>query len=167
MGLKGMPIFDAICHALTTLSTGGFSPHDSSIEYYRLNGYAHFRLIEYSVAFFMMLGGINFLVHFRVLTGHIRALWDTLEIRYWWRFIAGFTLLIMLDHLRKSGVFTALATMDLAELEACFRNSLFQVISLLTTTGFGTKDINTDFFGIPSRQLFLVLNHFQLKVYNA
>ncbi|MHC4526406.1 MAG: potassium transporter TrkG, partial [Planctomycetota bacterium] len=77
--LEKMPVFDAICHSLTTLSTGGFSPHDASIEYYRINGHANYRLIEYTAAFFMMLGGINFLVHYRLLTGNVKALWDNLE----------------------------------------------------------------------------------------
>ncbi|HID56738.1 TPA: TrkH family potassium uptake protein [Candidatus Poribacteria bacterium] len=151
---EGMPLFDSICHALTALSTGGFSPHDSSIEYYSLAGYPRYRLMEYTLSFFMMLGGINFLVHYRVLTGDIRALWDNIEIRYWWRFIAVFTILIMVDHLRKVGISAAA---DPGELERSFRYSLFQVISILTTTGFGTKDIGSDFFPALSKQLFLVM----------
>ena len=159
--IERMPMFDALCHALTALSTGGFSPHDSSIEYYRLTGHPNYRLIEYTLTFIMMLGGINFLVHYRVLTRDVKALWDNIEIRYWWRLIAGFTSIIMIDHLRKAGVFSTLffhpAAVDVGELERSFRYTLFQVISLLTTTGFGTKDIGADFFPALSRQLFLVM----------
>ena len=159
--IERMPVFDALCHALTALSTGGFSPHDSSIEYYRLTGHPNYRLIEYTLTFIMMLGGINFLVHYRVLTRDVKALWDNIEIRYWWRLIAGFTSIIMIDHLRKAGVFSTLffhpAAVDVGELERSFRYTLFQVISLLTTTGFGTKDIGADFFPALSRQLFLVM----------
>ncbi len=159
--LEKMPVFDAVCHALATLSTGGFSPHDSSIEYYRLTNHPNYKLIEYTLTFFMMLGGINFLIHYRVLTRDIKALWDNVEIRYWWRLIAAFTAIIVIDHFRKtgalSGLFTRGTAIDLGECERSFRYSIFQVISVLTTTGFGTKDIGSDFFGAMSKQLFLVM----------
>ena len=161
LALEKMPVFDAVCHALTALSTGGFSPHDSSIEYYRLIGHPHYRLIEYTLTFIMMLGGINFLVHYRVLTRDVKALWDNLEIRYWWGLIAAFTFVIAMDHLRKTGVLGALfldpASVDFGALERTFRYTLFQVISILTTTGFGTKDIGSDFFPALSKQLFLIM----------
>jgi trk system potassium uptake protein TrkH len=161
LSIEKMPVFDAVCHALTALSTGGFSPHDSSIEFYRLSGHPNYRLIEYTVILFMMLGGINFLVHYRVLTRNFKALWDNTEIRYWWRFIAGFTAIIIIDHLYKSGAFAALfregTAINLSEFERTFRHSLFQVMSILTTTGFGTKDIGSDFFGALSKQLFLAM----------
>ena len=138
--LEKMPVFDSVCHALTALSTGGFSPHDSSIEYYRISGHPNFRLIEYTLTFLMMLGGINFLVHYRVLTRDFKALWDNTEIRYWWRLIAGFTAIIIVDHLYKSGAFAALfrggTAINLGEFERTFPHSLFQVMSILTTTGF-------------------------------
>ncbi len=161
LALEKMPVFDSICHALTTLSTGGFSPHDSSIEYYRLTGHPNFKLIEYTLTFFMMLGGINFLVHYRVLTRDFKALWDNVEVRYWWRLLTAFTVIIMLDHFRKTGLLTAIFTeptqLEPGEIENTFRTTIFQVMSVLTTTGFGTKDIGSDFFGAASRQLFLVM----------
>ncbi len=159
--IEKMPLFDSVCHALCTLSTGGFSPHDSSIEFYRLTGHPNYKLIEYTLTFLMMLGGINFLVHYRVLTKDFKALWDNLEIRYWWRLIAAFTVIIMIDHICKTGalkaVFTRGTAVNLGEVEQTFRYSIFQVISVLTTTGFGTKDIGSEFFGAISRQLFLVM----------
>lgn len=159
--MEKMPLFDSVCHALTTLSTGGFSPHDASIEFYRINNHPNYRLIEYTVTFFMMLGGINFLVHFRVLTGDFKALWDNLEVRYWWRLILAFTGLLIIDHMYKSGalkeLFTRGGSMSLSELEEIFRNTIFQVIGVLTTTGFGTKDIGGGYFPALSRQLFLVM----------
>jgi len=161
LAVEKMPVFDAVCHALTALSTGGFSPHDNSIEFYRLTGHPNFRLIEYTLTFLMMLGGINFLVHYRVLTKDFKALWDNTEIRYWWRFIAGFTIIIVIDHLHKTGAFSALfgrgEAISLGEFEHTFRNSVFQVMSILTTTGFGTRDIGSDFFGALSKQLFLAM----------
>ena len=159
--IERMPIFDSVCHSLTALSTGGFSPHDSSIEYYRLIAHPNYRLIEYTLTFIMMLGGINFLIHYRVLTGDFKSLWDNIEIRYWWRFIAAFTIIIMIDHLQKAGflatLFTHPAAVDVGEFEASFRYTIFQVISLLTTTGFGTKDVGSNFFPALSKQLFLVM----------
>ncbi|MHC4425309.1 MAG: TrkH family potassium uptake protein [Planctomycetota bacterium] len=161
LAIEKMPVFDAICHALTTLSTGGFSPHDQSIEFYRSTNHPNYRLIEYTLIFFMMLGGINFLVHYRVMTRDLKALWDNVEIRYWWRLVAAFTAVIVIDHLRKTGALGALFThgkaISLDEFERSFRLSLFQVMSILTTTGFGTQDIGSDFFGATSRQLFLAM----------
>jgi trk system potassium uptake protein TrkH len=161
LAIEKMPVFDAFCHALTALSTGGFSPHDSSIDFYRSIGHPNYRLIEYTVAFIMMLGGMSFLVHYRLLTGHVKALWDSVEIRYWWRLIVAFTVIIMVDRLHKSGLFGALLTgkgsLGAADMEETFRYSVFQVISILTTTGFATKDIGLDFFGVLARQLFLVM----------
>lgn len=159
--VEKMPLFDAVCHALTALSTGGFSTHDSSIEFYRLTGHVNYKLIEYSLTFIMMLGGINFLIHYRILTKDFKALWDNIEIRYFWRIIAGFTAIIIIDHLRQSGAIGALFKNGIAisfgELERSFRYSIFQVMSVLTTTGFGTKDIGSNFFGATSKQLFLVM----------
>lgn len=159
--LEKMPVFDAICHAFSTLSTGGFSPHDSSIEFYGITGHPNYRMIEYTVTFFMMLGGINFLIHYRVMTRDFKALWDNIEVRYWWRLIAAFTAVIIIDHLYKTGALSELFTrgtpVKLGEFERSFRYGIFQVISVMTTTGFGTKDIGSDFFGALSKQLFLVM----------
>lgn len=161
LALEKMPIFDAICHSLTTLSTGGFSVHDASIGFYSQTGHPNYRLIEYTLVFIMMIGGINFLVHYRLLTGDIKALWDNIEIRYWWRLIAVFVCIVVIDRLRKTGalsaVFTNGGTLDWLGIERAFRCSIFQVVSILTTTGFGTRDIGSDFFGALSRQLFLVM----------
>jgi len=161
LAVERMPVFDAVCHSLTALSTGGFSPHDSSIEFYRLTGHPNYRLIEYTLTFLMMLGGINFLIHYRVLTRDFKALWDNIEIRYFWRLIAAFTVIVIIEHLYKTGVLRALITrgtaVDIGEFERSFRHSIFQVMSILTTTGFATKNIGSDFFGTLSRQLFLVM----------
>lgn len=158
LAVERMPIFDAVCHSLTALSTGGFSPHDSSIEYYSLTGHPNSKLIEYTLTFIMMLGGINFLVHYRVLTKDFKALWDNIEIRHWWGFIAIFTILIMVDHLRRVGFFdTLFSAANVGEVESSFRYTIFQVIAILTTTGFGTKDIGGAFFPALSKQLFLIM----------
>ena len=152
--IEGMSIFDSICHSFTVIATAGFSTHDASIGYFSLSGHPNYKLIEYTTTFFMMLGGINFLVHYRIFTGDFRALWDSLEIRYWWTFIFTFTVLIMLDHLKKSGNFVAILT-DPKQIESLFRYTIFQVMSMITTAGFSTKDIGSDFFPALSKQVFL------------
>ncbi|MHC4630254.1 MAG: TrkH family potassium uptake protein, partial [Planctomycetota bacterium] len=106
LAIEGMPIFDTVCHALTALSTGGFSPHDKSIAFYA--GHHNYRLIEYTLTFLMMLGGINFLVHYRVLTKDYKALWDNIEIRYWWRLLLAFTIIIVIERFYRTGALGAL-----------------------------------------------------------
>ncbi|KPJ70907.1 MAG: hypothetical protein AMS14_09845 [Planctomycetes bacterium DG_20] len=151
--LEGLSVFDAVAHAMTALSTGGYSPYDASIAQYRQTGHPHFILIEYTVTVGMLLGGISFFVHYRVLRGGVRALWDSLEMRLWWAIVFGATALVMLDHFRKFG----LDPRDAATLEETFRTSIFQVVALVTTTGFGTRDIAADYFPGMAKQLFLVL----------
>jgi len=155
LALEGLSVFDAAAHAMTCLSTGGYSPHDLSIGYYRANAdaYPHYRLIEYTVTLGMLLGGINFFVHFRVLTGGVRALWDSLEMRLWWLFVAGAAAVIMLDHYRASPG----AGFEAGGVEPVFRTCLFQTVAILTTTGFATQDINSAYFPAAARQVFLAL----------
>ncbi len=161
LAIEKMPFFDSVCHALTAVATGGFSPHDSSIGYYFQTGHPHYRLIEYTLAIIMMLGGINFLIHYRIVTKDFKALWDNIEIRYWWRLIFGFVIIIMAERLYRAGFFEAIfspgVALDLGEVELAFRHGFFQVISILTTSGFTTMNISSDFFGVAAKQLFLVM----------
>ncbi len=144
--LEGTSVFDAFNHAFTTLSTGGFSPHNASIEYYKINGFANYKLIEYTIAAFMFLGGTNFVVHFRVLKGKIRTLWNNMEMKMWWGIIGITTFLIMWE----AGLF------DKA-IEPLFRKTIFQVLSVGTTTGYQTQYIGGPYFGALAKQIFLVL----------
>jgi hypothetical protein len=86
--VEGMSGFDALCHALTTISTGGFSTHDASIAYFKSLGPNRYIAIEYTVILFMILGSMNFLIHYRLFSKDIKALWDNLEIRSYWKMIA-------------------------------------------------------------------------------
>lgn len=156
----GMPWFESICHSFTTLSTGGFSPHDASINYYRLAGYSHYIWMEYILIIGMVMGGTNFLVHYRVLRGDIKSLVDNIEMKYWWGFIFFFVAVILFERYVKLDALSA-ASSGSANLfvsaEENVRYVLFQVISILTTTGFGTRDIAGSYFGQVARQLFLVM----------
>ncbi len=161
LAIERMPVFDAVCHSLSAVSTGGFSPYDSSIGHYFKTGHPNYRLIEYTLAFIMMVGGINFLIHYRLFTKDFKALWDNIEIRYWWRLITVFVIVIMVERLYRTGAFEAVfgrgVALDLGEVERSFRHALFQVISILTTSGFATMSIGSDFFGVAAKQLFLVM----------
>ncbi|MCK7509635.1 MAG: hypothetical protein MZV70_40055 [Desulfobacterales bacterium] len=84
----GMSFFDSACHSFAALATGGFSSYDASIEYYRTAGHPNYIWFEYVLIIGMLMGGINFLVHFRVLARHPKALIDNSEMRYWWGLIA-------------------------------------------------------------------------------
>jgi len=159
--LEKMPVFDSVCHSLTALSTGGFSTHDASIGYYKASGHPHYKIIEYTLTFIMMLGGINFLIHYRVFKGDFKALWDNIEIRYWWGLLFVFSFVIIVEHFYKSGalggLFAGDGSFNIRVVEEVFRKSIFQVMSILTTTGFGTEDIGSEFFGAVAKQLFLVM----------
>ena len=144
----GMKVFDSLCHSLTTLSTGGFSPYDESIDYFRQAGYAHYRAIEYTITFFMLLGGINFLLHFKLLTGSFREVFRDTELRFFLLLILAATGLILLDH--------GLSVSRSAPGEEDMRHTVFTVVSVITTTGFGTVDINDAFFPAMARQILLL-----------
>jgi trk system potassium uptake protein TrkH len=146
--VAGMGWFDALCHSLTTLSTGGFSTHDSSIAHFGNAGVGNPALIEWLLIAGMLAGGTSFLVHYRLLRGHGRALFDRGEARMWWSVIAVATCLISVEQLG-DGVFG-----DVGE---GVRSTLFQVVAIVTTTGFATEDIASAEYGAAARQIFLIL----------
>ncbi len=152
--LGGMNLFDSLNHSLTCISTGGFSTHDESIGFYAAHHYAHAHFLEYTVIFFMLAGGTNFLVHYKVATGKVWVLIRDFEMRWYWFLICLATFLVVLDHF----VHFPLGSSHLLErLRTVFRASLFQIASIITSTGFATKDINAAFFPALSKQIFLML----------
>ena len=158
--LAGVPLFDSIAHSFTTISTGGFSPYDASIEYYRLSGYPHYILIEYIIILGMIAGGTSFLIHFRLLNRSWRALYDNTEVRYWWGLIALFFVIIFAERLIRLETFANFSPFQLSYwkvVEEDFRIVLFQVVAIITTTGFATKDIAGPFFGSEATELFLIM----------
>ncbi len=146
----GLDFYEALIHSLTTLSTGGFSNHDASIGYYQQAGYPLYQWIEYTIMLFMFLGGINFLVHYKMLRENPRSIFRDVEAKVYMKIIAifsGITLFGIWLH----------QTASLTPLEEIFRKTLFQIISVITTTGFGTEDIGSSFFPAITKQLFLIL----------
>jgi len=122
--LGGMPVFDSICHALTTLPTGGFSPKNSSIAHYNS---AYF---DYTITIFMILAGINFSLHYQMLKGNSLAFWRDSECRFFLGLVLVLTLIITFNTLGPVYDNFAMA----------FRIAAFQVASIITTTGFATAD---------------------------
>ena len=149
--ILGLSLFDSVCHALTTLSTGGFSTYDASIDHFRQAGYRNYRLIEYTFTFFMLLGGINFLIHYKVMTGRFREAARDTEYRSFFYIVIAVVLLIFLDRAIN------LDEPVLRDFEPNLRTSLFTVSAIITTTGYGTVDINAPYFPALAKQLFLIL----------
>jgi len=89
----GMNLFDSLCHTFTTLATGGCSTRNISIEYY------HSPYFEAVLTVFMLIAGINFSLHYRLLLGNIKSFWGNSELRF---FLAVFliTSLIITINLR-------------------------------------------------------------------
>ena len=150
--LAGVSLFDSVIHTMTTLSTGGFSRYDASIAHFQQAGYANFRLIEYFIIFFMFAGGTNFLMHYKILQKNWRDVLANSEFKFYIKLIGLSTAVIMI-----SVYFAGKMSLDFSGVEAAFRTSLFQVLAILTTTGYETQYIGSPYFLIPARQLFLVM----------
>jgi len=150
--LEGMTLFDAINHTLTLVSTGGFSTHDASIAYF--SDFKFGALIEYTMIFFMIMGGTNFLLHYKISTGNWRALYEDFEMRLFWFIILGSFLLIGIDIYISHGhkLLTSWTTFHLH-----FRTTLFQTISVITSTGYATRNINDPYYPALAKQVFLLL----------
>jgi len=145
----GLSVFDAFTHSFTTLSTGGFSHYDASIAHYADSGYQNYILIEYVITFFMFLGGVNFLLHYRLFTKDFESIKKNSELKTFVRLILYSTIFI-------SVLIIVLNTAAALNVEEIFRKTLFQVVSIITTTGFGTHNINSSFFPAAARQIFIV-----------
>ena len=124
--VAGMALFDAICHAFSTVAIGGFSTHDLSI------GHFNSATIDLVAIVFMILAGINFSLHFFA--------WKNISIGHYRKdpeFKAYMVILLVLSII----VIGSLAIFGTyGDLEATFINGLFQSVSIATTTGFTTAN---------------------------
>ena len=123
--LTGMPLFDSVCNSFATLAAGGFSPHPQSIM-----GYDN-AAAEWVIIVFMFLAGANFALHYRTFRGEVSALPKDEEFRTY----AGIVLVttIMLAVFLRNAGSGAVDTI---------RTAMFQVLSIITTTGFASEDFN-------------------------
>ena len=127
--LLGMPLFDAVNHAMTTVATGGFSPHDESLAFYanRPSQFPNHVAMEVVITVFMLAGGINFFIHYRLVRRReFRALWDGLEMRILWAVLAATTVIVALVSWRSIG----------GSLSDWALRSGFAIASLISTTGY-------------------------------
>lgn len=147
LALLGMSAFDAICHAFGTMATGGFSTYNASLGHFVASN-ANGRAIEYTVIVFMILAGANFTLLYLVMIGRPIQMLRDIEFRTYLGIIAVVALLIA-----AFGFYAGDA--DFATWEGGFRNSLFQTVSIITTTGFGTADF--DRWNNSARMLLLLL----------
>ncbi len=121
--LGKMSLFDSICHSFATVATGGFSTKNDSVA-----GYSPY--VQYVVMLFMLLSGINFAVHLTMLKKDYRKALKNEELRTYLSiiFVAGMVITFIL-YANNSITF-----------ERAFRDSFFQVVSIITATGFATAD---------------------------
>ena len=122
--IGGMSLFDAVNHSFTTMATGGYSTKQASVAYWTSP------YIQYVITIFMIIAGTNFTVSFLMLTGKFKKALDNEELKYYLFFIAFFTVIIT----------TGLIFTTNLGLEQAFRDALFQVASIITTTGYATVD---------------------------
>ena len=119
----GMNFFDALTHSFSTLATGGFANYNTSA--------ANFSpYIQYVIIVFMILAGTNFTLHYFMLTGKWKKFLHNEEYKFYILFTFAFAVSITVLLLIERG----------GNVEETFREALFQVVSIVTTTGFVSSD---------------------------
>ncbi|MFQ5785030.1 MAG: TrkH family potassium uptake protein [Alphaproteobacteria bacterium] len=120
----GMTPFEAICHAMTTIPTGGYSTYDASIGHFRDNA------TEWVVSFFMVASGIPFLLYFQLARGHGGELWRNSQVRWYLALVAVVVLALTLW----------LWLVQDKQNHVALRHAVFNVISVATGTGYASTD---------------------------
>jgi len=119
-----LSFFDALNHTFTTMATGGFSTKNASVAAFN-SAY-----VDWVITVFMFLAGVNFSLHYLALRGRIGDFWRNEEFRFYLWLTLGGTLLLTLFNL--AGPYTSIGD--------SLRYSAFQVVSIMTTTGYATAD---------------------------
>ena len=119
----GMNLFDSLCHAFGTMATGGFSTQNDSVASFS-------PYIQYIIIIFMVLAGTNFTLHYYALLGKFSRVKQNEEFRYYISILFFVTLIISISIIIISNT----------GVEQIFRDTLFQVVSIVTTTGYVTSD---------------------------
>ena len=135
--LAGMSFFDAINHAMSTLSTGGFSTKNASVAHW--NGTP---VIQYIIMLFMFLAGTNFVLSYFAFKGKIQKILKDEEFKLYGTFIIGFTLIaVFVIYFKADPNASSIAHPQIfGAIESAVRHGLFQVLAVITTTGFVTAD---------------------------
>jgi len=133
----GMGLFDALNHALSTLATGGFSTKNISAAYWNDNP-----IIQYILIVFIFLAGTNFVISYFAFKGRIQKVLHDDEFRWYTGFIIIFTIITALVIYFQADL--SISSIDHPQVwgkgESAFRHALFQVLAIVTTTGFVTAD---------------------------
>jgi trk system potassium uptake protein TrkH len=138
--LAGMPPFDAICHSFTTMATGGFSTKNSSIEFYSS------AWIETIIIVFMFAAGVNFTLHFRLLTGRLKGLRKDGEFIFYAAALLLSACLVSMS-LTVAGSHGGIIP--------TIRHAVFQTVSIMTTTGYSST--NFELWPIGAQYILLLL----------
>ncbi|MGB5418917.1 TrkH family potassium uptake protein [Algibacter sp.] len=135
--VAGMSFFDAINHSMCTLSTGGFSTKNASVAYW--NGQP---IIQYIIIVFMFLAGANFVLSYFAFKGKVQKVIQDEEFKLYFKFIVVFTLIaaVIIYFKADASASSIVHPMVWGKAESSFRHALFQVLSVITTTGFITAD---------------------------
>ncbi|MCG8411169.1 MAG: TrkH family potassium uptake protein [Bacteroidales bacterium] len=110
--------FDAVCHSFATVATGGFSTKNTSIIDYSPT-------IQYIITFFMFLSGMNFVLHFMIFTGRFKKAFRDEELKYYIAIVLIITIILSYNNYS-----------FYKDIETSFRQSIFQIVSIITATGF-------------------------------
>ncbi len=120
----GMNFFDSVCHSFTTMATGGYSTKQASIAYFESP------YIQYIITLFMFIAGTNFILSYFAINLRFSKLWKNEEFRFYLSLVLFFVLILTVG----------LIFMEGYRIEESFRLASFQVVSIVTTTGFVTVD---------------------------
>jgi trk system potassium uptake protein TrkH len=133
-----MGVYNAIAHALTSLPTGGFSPEGRSIE-------AFSPAVQWAVILFMILAGTNFALFWYALVGRPRRLVGNSEFRAYLLAMGAVSALVTALLFTGAGLATAPENVPtiVGSVEHAVRQSAFQVVAIVTTTGYASMDFNT------------------------
>ncbi|MBT8253607.1 MAG: TrkH family potassium uptake protein [Bacteroidia bacterium] len=135
--LAGMSFFDAINHSMCTVSTGGFSTKNASLAHWNDTP-----MIQYIVMVFMFLAGMNFVLSYFAFKGRVQKIIKDEEFKLYWRFIFIFAIVAAIIIYFRADVSNSTIThpMVWGEAESAIRHGLFQVLAVVTTTGFVSAD---------------------------
>ena len=137
LNFAGMSLFDAINHSMSNIATGGFSTKNDSLSYWN-----SIPLVQYIIVFFMILAGTNFLLIYLSIIGKFKKLIYNTEFIWFIVLISFFVIITTI--ILNTNIDLNSTNFDhpqvYGKLEASFRHALFQVVAVMTTTGFVTGD---------------------------
>ena len=138
LSCAGMSLFDAINHAMSTLSTGGFSTKNESIAHWN-----NTPIVQYIIIVFMVLAGTNFVLSYFGFKANFKRIIQDEEFKLYLKFIVVFTAIVVAVLCINSSLLTPSSfehPQVLGDMESSVRHALFQVVAIVTTTGFVTAD---------------------------